>query len=187
MLPAQARALTYTFANATFSFRVGNANRTGTISGSFDFDGTAISNFSSIEVSTWNFNGPLTPTLASYSGSTTSPGNLRFTGSSGPANNSPLEFLQINNIQLSNTVETISLTGLNSGSDGAIGFCLNPGCPPTQFRESTFAFSDGTLTSVPLPLSPVALTPLALAMAHMRRRYHSKSSGSLGAGSRHPA
>ncbi|MEX1323443.1 MAG: hypothetical protein AB1Z21_04520 [Synechococcaceae cyanobacterium] len=167
-LPLQAQALTYTFVNAAFSLTGGGS---GTISGSFDYDGTAVTNFGSIEISNWEFNGSLTPVLATYTGTTTAQGNLRFTGINGSANNSPSEFFQINNILLSNTVETISLTSLNGGNDGEIGFCLNNGCPPTQYRIRTFAFTDGELTSVPLPLSPVALTPLALAMARIRKRY----------------
>ncbi|WP_255108355.1 hypothetical protein [Synechococcus sp. RedBA-s] len=170
LLPLEAQALTYTFQNAAFSV-ASPGGGTGTITGSFAYNGSAITNFANIQISRWLFNSAATPVSAGYTGTTSTAGILSFTGITGSSGQSPPESLSIQNIKLANSPESISLTALNSGIDGQIRFCDNNGCPSSQTTLSNITFTSGSLVAVPLPLSAGALAPLALTMVRLRRRY----------------
>lgn len=160
LLGVPAKAITYTFDNA--QYEVGGG--TFQIRGSFDFDGTTVTDFSSIQISRWRTGGAASqfPAQARYIPLSGGGDQLRFTDLNRQSN----QLFVAQNLLLTGTAQTILL----SGKVGLVQWCSNPGTNCPQTRSSRFRFTSGTLTAVPGPLSALALAPFGFVVS-LRRRH----------------
>lgn len=157
-----AEAITYTFDNVQFP-----AGSSGpfTITGSFDFDGTTVTNFQDIEVTRWLESGTRNPTGAGFNPSSIpTPNQLFFLDGSTQNNPQSIQLFLIPD-GLTGAPQSINL----SGKSGVVQWCNNNGCPGPQFNQEQFTFSSGTLTAVPAPFTALALLPLAGLKSYRRR------------------
>lgn len=161
-----AKAITYTFNNVQFVVD----EVPYMVIGSFDFDEptgriTELKNFDGMKVTRWLNQGPASSTPDSAQYFELQSNYFEFSDGNAPREEQLLTF-NLGQEKLTGQPQTIVLTGRKL----TVTWCTNPSCNFNELeRREDLPFTSGTLTAVPGPLAPVALTPLIFVLRQRRR------------------